>query len=88
MTIRVGPLCFVDSMNIFPTGLSNLIEDCKASCVGGDLAKAFPLLAERHPLFASAQRQTHPFFAAVQRSLPEGVAAAAQENTHALRRHV
>ena len=55
MMMRLGPLCFLDSMNIFPTGLSNLIEDCKASCKGGDLAEAFPLLAERHPLFAEAQ---------------------------------
>ena len=71
MTIRFGPLQFVDSTNIFPTSLASLIEDCKATCAGRDPAEAFPLLAERHPLFAAARRQSHPYFAAVQRSMPE-----------------
>ena len=54
------PLRFVDSTNIFPAGLSKLIEDCKTSCRGRDPGEAFPLLAERHPLFAAAQKQAHP----------------------------
>ena len=57
LTIRYGPLTFVDSMNVFPTGLSTLIDDCRASCEGGDLAQVFPLLSERHPYFAAAERE-------------------------------
>ena len=71
LTIRFGPLCFVDSINVFPTGLGALIEDNRASCASGDLAQVFPLLAERHPFFAAAQRQAHPYFAALQKRVPE-----------------
>ena len=71
LTVRFGPLRFVDSTNIFPAGLSKLIEDCKTSCRGRDPGEAFPLLAERHPLFAAAQKQAHPFFMALQRRVPE-----------------
>ena len=71
LTVRFGPLRFVDSTNIFPAGLSKLIEDCKTSCRGRDPGEAFPLLAERHPLFAAAQKQAHPCFMALQRRVPE-----------------
>ena len=65
LTVRFGPLRFVDSTNIFLAGLSKLIEDCKTSCRGRDPGEAFPLLAERHPLFAAAQKQAHPCFMAL-----------------------
>ncbi|CAE7685209.1 unnamed protein product, partial [Symbiodinium necroappetens] len=71
LMLAFGPLRFVDSMNSFPTSLASLIDDCRAACVGGDPADAFPLLSERHPLFAAAERQAHPCFMAVQRTVPE-----------------
>ena len=55
MTLRFGPLQFVDSINIFPTLLALLIEDCKATCAGRNPSEAFSLLTERHSLFAAAR---------------------------------
>ena len=69
--LRAFVLCGFDSINVFPTGLGALIEDNRASCASGDLAQVFPLLAERHPFFAAAQRQAHPYFAALQKRVPE-----------------
>ncbi|CAE7377172.1 unnamed protein product, partial [Symbiodinium sp. CCMP2592] len=54
LMLSFGPLRFLDSLNVFPTSLSSLIEDCKASC--SNPSEAFPLLARRHPIFAEAER--------------------------------
>ena len=67
LQIRLGPLVFLDSCNIFPASLDALISDLRST--EKDPAKAFPLLAERHPLFARAElfkdegRYAHPIFA-------------------------
>ena len=62
LMVSYGPLRFVDSMNIFPVGLSELIADCKASSLSRDPADAFPLLAERHPVFAAARQQGEEYW--------------------------
>ena len=67
LQVRLGPLVFLDSCNIFPASLDALIADLRNT--EKDPAKAFPLLAERHPLFANAElfkeeaRLAHPVFA-------------------------
>ncbi|CAE7702831.1 unnamed protein product [Symbiodinium sp. CCMP2592] len=53
LMLSFGPLRFLDSLNVFPTSLASLIEDCKASCLNP--SEAFPLLTRRHPIFAEAE---------------------------------
>ena len=53
LQVRLGPLLFLDSCNIFPASLDALIKDLAST--ESDPAKAFPLLAERHPLFKDAE---------------------------------
>ena len=67
LQVRLGPLVFLDSCNIFPASLDALIADLRST--EKDPAEAFPLLAKRHPLFANAElfkeeaRLAHPVFA-------------------------
>ena len=45
-----GPLRFVDSMNVFPTSLANMIDDLRACAAGHrSLPELFPLMASHHP---------------------------------------
>ena len=64
LQVRLGPLVFLDSSNIFAAPLDSLIADLKST--EEDPAKAFPLLAERHPLFKDAElyrnQFAHPVF--------------------------
>ena len=53
LQMRLGPLLFLDSCNIFPTSLDALISDLRST--EENPALAFPLLAERHPVFAAAE---------------------------------
>ena len=53
LQVRLGPLLFLDSCNIFPTSLEALISDLRGT--EENPAQAFPLLAERHPVFAAAE---------------------------------
>ncbi|CAE7855129.1 unnamed protein product [Symbiodinium microadriaticum] len=53
LQVRLGPLVFLDSCNIFPTSLDALIADLRST--EKNPAKAFPLLAERHPHFKGAE---------------------------------
>ena len=48
LQVRLGPLLFLDSCNIFPTSLEALISDLRGA--EENPAQAFPLLAERHPV--------------------------------------
>ena len=58
LLIRLGPLEFLDSMNVFPAGLGDLIDDLKSTAGDdGDLGQTFPLLAQRHPLLAKTSSQ-------------------------------
>ena len=53
LQVRLGPLLFLDSCSIFPTSLDALISDLRST--EENPAQAFPLLAERHPVFAAAE---------------------------------
>ena len=53
LQVRLSPLLFLDSCNIFPTSLEALISDLRST--EENPAQAFPLLAERHPVFAAAE---------------------------------
>ena len=53
LQVRLGPLLFLDPCNIFPTSLDALISDLRST--EENPALAFPLLAERRPVFAAAE---------------------------------
>ena len=46
--LQMGPLRFVDSMNVFPTSLASMIDDLRA-CTHKQLPELFPLMASLHP---------------------------------------
>ena len=84
-TITFGPLEFKDSMRFLDAGLDKLVEAHKKNA-GGDLARAFPLLAARHPhrdhLDHLVRKFKMPFTAITDRSVFARPAVLDREDYH------
>ena len=70
LTMDLGYLRFVDTINFCPSGLRKLIDSHRASSTADAPENAFPITAERHPYLRDLQNDKSVIWNALMRKLP------------------